>query len=311
MITIPRCFAFYDEGDSTCDGDGGADPPCAMRDRCSAMKANLADKGEELSQYGRVKGEQFAPKGGFDVLAAKCDELIEEYGVKDGAVMGSALEESAEAEAEAEAVEEPTPVPTPKPKKPKKIARPYKDTHKQDRRKFLRPGLKARRAARKAIERIAKEKRKELREMLRNFVVQLSEAMPEYNWARPLEAVAPGYLYIQDRLRSSDYATVYCRTSHGRDVAVVNIQIKPRDMTATLGLPFEPSVMSASARSVLKPRPFSDGAFRYRTDHLDQEGLATAALAIAKACKIGAISLPRARLHGPLPTAENAKRSVS
>lgn len=320
-VIIPRCFAHYDEGDTVCDGDGGDDPPCGMRDRCSALKANLADKGEALVQYGRVKASEdaegndsseFIPKGGFGILAEKCDQMIKEYGVKNGAILGSAEVEDEPEEVEAVEV---APVEEEKPKKPqRKIVRPYKESRKNpiDRRKFLRPSHKARVAARKALQRTAKERRKELREMLRNFCAFLAEGLPEYNWARPLEAVAPGHLYVQDRLKSSDYATIYCRTSFGRDVALTNIRVKPRDMTVILGLPFEPETLSNEARKRLNPRPFKDGVFIYKTAHLDKEGLYIAAEAVVKACRMGAIILPKARLHGPRPhnPTEWARQSV-
>jgi hypothetical protein len=279
----PYCTGEYEAGDTNCDGDpeGKTDfqrNACAYRDGCVAFQAHLAetklkaddfieavpDEDDRTGQ--RVLGR---PKRGTKTFLKLLEKQIKRFGVVDG-----------------EVTRDPN-----APKKPKRAPE-------NDGRKNLRPSKEAQELARKAITQRAIERREDLKRLFDWFKTHMVENLEVYRFTAPGEIVKPGRFYIVDRMKTSNYVSVYCKKPYGKDAPVAVIKFKTRSMTFDIEIPVEVTGYIGVGKVTmdkLKPQPIDDGKFRSVMPHLDKEGVALAAQTIAHLVKRGKIDLPPAR----------------
>lgn len=292
-MKLPQCITTYDKTDTVCNGDPhskseGDQTPCAWRDRCAALQRHLQDTGEPLAEHGRVvdvvnvdgEAANYFRANDWDVLQAKLKDLVKKYGT---------LAEQAAAEAADQQEDHPAA------SEEAGGGSPNRKGKMPDGRRSLKPGRKARALARRTLMRAARERHKVLLEAFRKFRASLAEALPEYNWAGDHDAVAPGRLYVKDRLDTSGYASVYCKTASGRDIPLASCRFKPRDLQMEISLPIEPGEATPAAVKKLDLKPLSDGRFKSKTKKLDGASLGLAVELIAKAVREEKINLPAAR----------------
>lgn len=295
-MKLQECFTGYEKGDSICDGDPngpteGDRAPCVARDRCAALKRHIAETGADISDFGKVvqvvsiEGQpaRYFRAADWDGLVKQLDGLVKEYGPATehgGEPAAEEAEEHRAASEEAAAGDD-------KPRSRK--------GRMPDGRHRLKPGRKARAMARRTLMKAARERHKALLEVFRKFRASLAEQLPEYNWAGDHDAVAPGRLYVKDRLDSSGYASVYCKTLEGRDIPLASCRFKPRDLQMEVSFPFDPAQAPAGLAKKLELKPLTDGRFKSRTKKLDSIGLGLAVELIAKAVRDAKIDLPPAR----------------
>lgn len=294
---IPQCFTLYEPKDSVCDGDASAegDTPCCYRDQCSAFKRAQAAGAVTLTDHGRmvpivdVNGapdKYFRPLD-WDQFLAKLAELVDEFGGHEA--HGEETPAEVEAVAESGEVAEAQIGTEAAPQK-------RRNTKGRLRRKKRRkPGRKARAMAARALIRAARERRRALLEEFKLFRQQLAEHLPEYHWSLGASAIPPGRLYIKNRLLTSGYASVYCKTASGRDRPLAMLRFKPRGLLMEVALPVEPGEVSKAAAAKLELKPYNDGSFSSITKKLDRAGLGLAAEVIAQAVRNAKLELPSAR----------------
>lgn len=269
---IPHCIGTYEAHEAVCNGDENDPDPCVWRDRCAAVQAHLTEIGQDpehlvtfkvkKAKAGEPEQQYAAGKHGFNRFVILCDEQAKRFGVKDGA-------------------------PTKQPDKPKKS--------KKDSRKGMKPSKKAQKRAAEALTKRALDRRRQLRVMFDDFKQLLIGAIKDRTFAAPREAVAPGRLYVVDHIDKSGYASIYCKTPVGRDVPIVSVRFKPRNLTMDLEVPVAPDDFNGIGKETMKkllPRLINDGLFRSLMPGLDREAVALAAEAIGTLVNGGRIKLP-------------------
>lgn len=277
MTTVPPmspCVGDYDEGDVTCDGDGGEELPCGWRDRCAAFHRHLQVTGEDIEKYVKsgaevVEGEQrfyAVPVDGEDVFTAFCDKLLK---------------------AEAKLNK--------KKKRSKKAKR--RDIEQHDKRRDG-PVDAAKKAAKKALKRRAHKRRGELMVMFDAFKTQLMEHIDGWEFATAGQVVAPGYLFVVDRLDSSGYLSVYCKAATGWNAPLIMLRFRSASLTFDARLPVDVPVlkkrMSKSTYKKLAPTSVVDGRFKSEALRIGKVELGLLAEAIAQLVDGGTIVLPAA-----------------
>lgn len=293
-MKFPQCFSLYDVGDDVCDGDPRVegDIPCGNRDKCAAFKRYAAATGDKVTEHGRMvqivneagEPDKYFRPNDWDIFNKQLSEMVAEYGGAHAQAAEAMVDVIVDGTEDAEADDELTLAGNPKTNKGK--------PRKKRRR---RPGRKARAMARRALMRAAKERRRMLIDELKLFRAALSEALPEYHWATEGGAVPPGRFYIKNRLITSGYASVYCKTAEGRDQPLALLRFKPRGLMMEVGLPVAPDEVSKSSAAKLALKPYNDGSFISLTKKLDRAGLGLAAEVIAAAVRSDKIHLPSAR----------------
>jgi len=277
---VPFCTGEYEAGDGACDGNPEADTEfqrnhCKYRDNCVAFQAYLAETKLKADDFIEAQPHPTHPEGvlGIPIKGVRhferlCAKQVKRYGVVEGRI-----------------TRDPT-----RPKKPKKAPE-------NDGRKALRPSKEAQELARKAITQRAIERREILKRMFDHFKTVMVENLEVYRFTSPGEAVKPGRFYIVDRMRTSNYVSVYCKMTKGRDAPVAVIKFKTRSMTFDIEIPVEHTSYIGVGKVTMdkiKPQPIDDGKFRSVMMNLDKEGVALAAQTIAHLVKRGKIDLPPA-----------------
>lgn len=283
QLLLPHCIGDYEPGDDTCGGDPSANTseeraPCGWRDRCSGLACYMQETSKPIVDFVKFvinddDNEHATPIGHRSKFEALCDEQIQRYGIKEGT-----------------ATKDP-------------IGDPPKPEPKVDGRKSLRPTKRAQRAARRALMKRAKDRRAMVWKLVRRFQKQLGRelelAKTPYRFSTGRHAIAHGRMYIVDRANTSSYVSIYVRNMHnGRDVPVVSLKFKTRDLTVDVSLPVESGKLSQSAQKKLKPLSIDDGLFRSVFKGLDKAGMSLMAETIAGLVKSGSLKLPRPRLRG-------------
>jgi hypothetical protein len=187
----------------------------------------------------------------------------------------------------------------PKQKAAKAPKEPKAPKQKIDRRKLNHPSRKAKAASKRKLRQMAKDKRAEMRVSFAQFVKIIAEGLPGYRWAGARDVIAPGRLFVVDRLKPSRYMSVYCKALTGRDVPLALFRSKPQRMLVEVELPIKPEEYSKAVQKKLESVPVDDGGrFKSKMKGLDKEGIAIAADALLRVIEQGLIRLPLARPLG-------------
>lgn len=274
---ISHCIGDYDVGDTICDGDGGVDPPCSWRRRCIAFRRHLRTSGEDIEQYVSPKavvtdGEEAIiayPVDGPEEFAEFCDQLIEDR-----------LRSKAHTS-----------------KRRKKIHKKRKQT--KDRQYDKRrdgPAAVTKQAAKKALRRRARERQRMLMAMFDGFKAELVSSLDGREFAVHGQVVAPGQLFVVDRINTSRYVSLYCQTAQGWNEPLVLLQFRTASLTFDVCLPVGVELLkehlSKAAFKKLSPTPIEDGRFKSEVSKAGKVELALVAESIAYLVNGGIIVLP-------------------
>lgn len=313
IMRYPQCFSQYDQGDDVCDGDPSnpEDAPCAWRNDCSAFRCHMEGTGAAFKDFGRLvevpglkgKVEKVFRPHDVEEFAATIEALVEHHQPVDGVItverpFGSIQAEEVESDtaeeqqfAAEQAAEEGEQT-----EAQHQVKATRKSKGKLRPKKRRKPNRRARIMARRALIRAARERHAKLVMELKEFKQILTEKLGMgYNWASEASVIPPGRFYVKDRLDTSGYASVYCRTANGRDKALAMLRFKPRNLEVVIALPLTPEDVSKKAASSLELKPYNDGCFTSISKKLDHAGIGLAAEVIAMAVKAGKIELPEPR----------------
>lgn len=269
-LTMPPCVGEYEDGNLTCNGNpDGVDAkdksPCAWKARCAAFTAYLTahkEKPEDYLAYGEKNGQPYAESD--QEFVDMLQQMADGKSVVAVEQPGEALDGMA-AELNADGSDDGD-----------KTKRRHETKH-------------------------FKKKLALALELYEHFQSRLVEELGTKTRFAPADVPAlPGELITVNRMFTSNYIGVYCRSTKGHDKPVAQLHYKTRSNTIDILFPIEVGVIPTTLDSIKKLNliPFDDGLasskFKSKAVKLDKEGLAHAAKAIAKMIKQGIIELPTA-----------------
>jgi len=137
----------------------------------------------------------------------------------------------------------------------------------------------------------------ELRELWEHFRLQLEENA-ERRFMEDEDLLEAGMFYVRDRTEHSGYASVYCKTDKGRDIALAAVRFKTRtkqlDIETTLSVKKSEKAATKPMMAKLKLVPFNDGQFKAIATEMNKERVGIMAELICRAIDKEFIKLPEA-----------------
>jgi len=142
----------------------------------------------------------------------------------------------------------------------------------------------------------AAEQRDEALTVYRHFEDAIAEALDDWGFVKPNQAVVPGQLYVANRLGRSNYFAIYCKTATGRDIPIANAKIKARASGVDIDIPVDVKAFTAKAgkrnAKKLDVKSVNGGKFKTRITGADKERAAIVAETIRKLVEADSIKLP-------------------
>lgn len=176
--------------------------PCSLKGRCGAFTRYLGKNRKRGTSYLVIDFDKARPKHGKAAFFRFTEQLLKDE-AKD---------------------------------KIKKEKRRKKDPN-RDKRKDG-PSAVAKRKSRATKARRAKEKRMELLLIFEEFVVNFGNLLKDRILATSDQIISTGQFYVSDRLMTSDYMSLRCRTTKGADLTIVIFKFKPSTLSFDIKLPF-------------------------------------------------------------------------
>jgi len=275
---ISYCIGQYEAGDHQCDGNpaagsSGDKTPCGWRGRCVAFTRHIAKAGKTPADY--VEWDSSVDEDGKE-----CHYAIPKKGM-------AHFERFCDALIKAEMKKQKQQL-----KKGKKRGRkPTVDKRRAG------PTKKAKNAAKLALAKRREERRKRLAARMEKFLGQVEEKMNgALGFSQPGQVLAPGQMYVVDRLQTSGYVAIYCKAARGLDLPLFSIRHKLASLSYDVSLPVEmkqlESCLSASTLKKLKFVEVKDGRFKSLSPKVGKEHLMLMAETIAELVIGGNILLP-------------------
>lgn len=227
---LPPCYGTYEDGDENCDGDGSLDSQCSCRKRCGAFKRYLASKRKKSSNFLIVDENGARAKHGYAIFMRFCEQLLKDEGKNEIA------------------------------KRKRKKTDPNWDKRRDG------PSVSAKRKSRQTKAKRAREKRQKLLSVFREFQINLETNLTNRTFAATNQIMAVGQFYVSDRIGTSNYIGIRCKTSKGVDKTLVVFKLKTSTMSFDIKLPFDPEELehltSKTIFKKLSPENIDEGKLK-------------------------------------------------
>lgn len=285
---LPVCLRKYESGNTECDGRRRAKTqrdrmPCVYRDRCVALQRLMKVKkwkARDILKLRKIRDVDnrrrtyaFAIGDGAE-FQATLNRAIDLYGVRNGRITIKVPEEE-------------------KPKKKRKIV----NRSQESKDKSTAALVGARKFASKALRKKAKADLSETKKLVIWFLERLKKKSKRRIAASKAKANV-GDLFVIDRIESSRYITVYCKTEDSKRRPVVCVVLASRTRNLQFRLPLEPGKYTKALADKdvdrVGPVPFDEGRFKCKTNPLDREGVSIVADSVAMTIRRGIMKLPKA-----------------
>ncbi len=292
---LPICIRKYQKTDIQCDGRPGARSehermPCVYRDRCVALQRVMKvrripardllklRKVEDVDGRRRVYAFATGDSEEFQTMLARA---IDRYGVRNGRVTIRHPQEE-----------------------PPRKKRTIKNRSDESKAKSTKALVGARKEATRVLKQKAVHDLEATTELVEWFTIRLQKKTKRKIVERSDAKI--GELFVVDRIESSRYVTVYCKTLK-RDRRkkkmvdsrrpVVCVVLAVRTHSLNFRFPVGPKELSAvipkNDRDRVGLEPFSEGRFKSKTNPLDREGVSIVVDSIAVAIRRGIMKLPK------------------
>lgn len=284
---LPVCLRKYESGNTECDGRRRAKTqrdrmPCVYRDRCVALqrlmkvkkwKARDILKLRKIRDLDQRRRTYAFATGDAEEFQATLNRAIDLYGIRNGRITIKVPSEE-------------------KPKKKRKII----NRSQESKDKSIAALKTARKFASKALRKKAKEDLAETKKLVVWFLERLKKKSKRRIAGSKAKANV-GDLFVSDRIESSRYVTVYCKTEGSKRRPVVCIVLASRTRKLQFRLPLEPDkfkkALAITDVERVGPVPFDEGRFKCKTEPLDREGVSIVADSVAVAIRRGIMKLPK------------------
>lgn len=227
---LPPCYGTYEEGDKNCDGDGSADSQCSYRKRCGAFKRYLGSKRKRSSSYLAVDDNGARAKHGYTIFMRFCEQLLKDESKTEIA----------------------------------KHRRQKTDPNWDKRRDG--PCVAAKRKSRATKAKRAREKRQKLLSVFSDFRINFETNLTNRTFAASDQIMSVGQFYVFDRVKTSDYIGIRCKTIKGVDRILVAFKLKTSTMSFDIKLPFSTeeleSLVSKAVFKKLSPVDIDEGKLK-------------------------------------------------
>ena len=284
---LPICLRKYESGNVECDGKPRSKNdkdrmPCVYRDRCVALQRLMKVKkwrAREILKLRKIKDVDNRRRtyafaiGDSDEFQATLNRAIDRYGIRSGRVTIKVPQED-------------------KPKKKRKIV----SRSQESKDKSTKALKKARKFASEALAKKAQADLEATEKLVTWFIDRLKKKTDRKICDVRGQAEV-GELFVVDRIESSRYVTVYCKTEEKKRRPVVCMRFKSRTRKLQFRLPLDPEkykkTLAAGDVEKIGPASFSEGRFKCKTKPLDREGVSIVADSIAVAIRKSIMKLPK------------------
>lgn len=237
--------------------DGG---PCVFRKRCGAFTRYLGVERKRSTSFLTIEDDRSIPKVSHTSFMRFCEQL---------------LRDEANNQIKKQRV---------------KNVDPDRDKRKDG------PSIKAKRRSRATKARRAKRKRNELLVVFERFKVEFETGLKIRTFAASDQIISTGQFYQFDRLKTSDYIGIRCKTNRGVDFPLVVLKLKTSTEAFDVKLPFTTKelrkLLSRSSFSKLKPEDKIEGRLKTIIKNAKQPTLALLCDELVKAVNGNKIELP-------------------
>lgn len=237
--------------------DGG---PCVFRKRCGAFTRYLGTTRKRSTAYLTIEDDRSVPKHGYAPFIRFCEQLLRD-------------------EASQKIKKQRT-----------KAVDPNRDKRKDG------PSIKAKRRSRMTKARRARRKRNELLIVFEQFKVDFESRLKNRTFAASDQIISTGQFYQFDRLKTSDYIGIRCKTNRGVDFPLVVLKLKTSTEAFDVKLPFTTKefrkLVSKSTFNKLQLEDKEEGRLKSIIKDAKQPKLALLCEELVKAVNQNRIDLP-------------------
>lgn len=293
---LPICLRKYAKGEVECDGRPRARSehdrmPCVYRDRCVALQRVMKVQrtpARELLKLRKVvdvdnqrRVYAFATGDGQE-FQTMLNRAIDRYGIRNGRVTIRHPQEE-----------------------PPRKKRTIKNRSDESKAKSTKALKKARKEASRVLKQKAADDLEATTELVKWFLSRL-QRKTRRKVSEDREAAVLGELFVVDRIESSRYVTVYCK-SQKRDKKrkkmvesrkpVVSVVLAARTHSLNFRFPVDVDdfneAIAEGDRDRVGLEEFDEGRFKAKSNPLDREGISIVADSIAVAIRKGIMKLPK------------------